>query len=535
VDNRTTLPSALRPRRPVREHEILRVSALLAGNDPEKSANASRAAILKWAAGKTTGALPKEAWNFDSFEHFAGGRNCSAVRLKNEAEDTWVIRVEDPDKGVAQRIWTIEAAVVVAGGNAKFSLRLIVGSPEAWLDVEPAVPSVVRHVISEPGLAVGNFSKLPATPVTIRTDEHFSLLINGLLDPMRKLPIIVLSVPSGAADEFKPAFDARELAKAVAGLALVVILPAKFGWDLTYRFGKRLSVYEGAARVYLPGFTQDANPFGGHELVLPNPEASNTQGLKRLRWVAATGSVRRLELGIDVVSFTQIKLRNLELRKAELASRRGDKKEQITAAYEQIALLEEQVREAEYWQGEFSRLQSQEQERAETAENQLRAAGFRIQQLLAELKAAGASPDQRTRLPEDWNNFIDWCDEQLAGRVLLSPQARDGIHNAQFEDPAAAARCLRWLANEYRDARVEGAGKSLNEWSIEAGIKNAHSGSDEFDFQWQGKTWRVEWHIKNGGNTREPRRCLRIYYFWDDGSQQAVIASMPAHLRSGAS
>ena len=36
------------------------------------------------------------------------------------------------------------------------------------------------------------------------------------------------------------------------------------------------------------------------------------------------------------------------------------------------------------------------------------------------------------------------------------------------------------------------------------------------------------WHIKNGG-TRDPRRCLRIYYFWDATTQQVVIADMPAH------
>ena len=44
----------------------------------------------------------------------------------------------------------------------------------------------------------------------------------------------------------------------------------------------------------------------------------------------------------------------------------------------------------------------------------------------------------------------------------------------------------------------------------------------------------VEWHIKNGGNTRDPRRCLRIYYFWDEDSQQVVIATMPAHIQTGA-
>ncbi len=525
-------PLRFRPRTAAIEREILRVTARLAGDDPVRAADLARETVLKWAKTKTTGMLPQEAWEFDPFEHFAGGRNCTAVRLKNESEDTWVIRVEDPDKTVAQRTWTTETAVFVVGENARFSLRLLVTSPEGWLDIEAAVPRVVREVIKSPGLIVGGFLKVPQIPVPVRTEQDFERLIEGLLDPARKLPIIVVSVPEGMA---KPLFDAKELAKAVAGLALVVILPPEFSWNLTYRFGKRLSVYEGAARVYLPGFTEDANPFGGHELVLPKPGTTNADGLKRLRWLAAAGSVRRLELGTDVLSFTQIKLRSLEQRQAELVHTAAPEQDRIAAAYEQIALMEERLREAEYFQTEFSRLHAQEQERAEDAEAKLRAAGFRIQQLVAQLKAAGTSPDQYTELPSAWAMFAEWCDEQLAGRVQLTPQARDQVRNARFEDVRLAARCLLWLANDYRDARIEGAGKNLNDWVIEPGVKNAHCGSDEFEFQWQGKTWHVDWHIKNGGNTRDPRRCLRIYYFWDDASQQAVIASMPAHRRTEAS
>jgi hypothetical protein len=39
-------------------------------------------------------------------------------------------------------------------------------------------------------------------------------------------------------------------------------------------------------------------------------------------------------------------------------------------------------------------------------------------------------------------------------------------------------------------------------------------------------------HLKNGGNTRDPMRCLRIYFFWDDDEQQVVVGSLPAHLEN---
>jgi hypothetical protein len=54
-------------------------------------------------------------------------------------------------------------------------------------------------------------------------------------------------------------------------------------------------------------------------------------------------------------------------------------------------------------------------------------------------------------------------------------------------------------------------------------------------FDVQGRRLEADWHIKNGGNTRDPWRCLRISYRWDDVTQQIVVAEMPAHGRAGAS
>jgi hypothetical protein len=171
--------------------------------------------------------------------------------------------------------------------------------------------------------------------------------------------------------------------------------------------------------------------------------------------------------------------------------------------------------------------------RAEQAEEQLRTSVFRIQQLLDQLKARGESPDTNIAPPASWSDFIDWCDVNLAGRVALSPLARSGIRGAIFEDVQLAARCLLWLANDGRARRISGGGSLRNE-AVENGIYNDHCGQDQFDFQWQGERHTADWHIKNGGNTRDPKRCLRIYYFWDPTTQQILIADMPAHRRTGA-
>ncbi|MGA7524075.1 MAG: hypothetical protein WBW84_16605 [Acidobacteriaceae bacterium] len=525
------------PRR-LREQEILRIAAELSGDDPSRAVIDAREQVLRWAQNKVIGQLPAQAWEHTSFEHFSSGRLCSAVRLNGDERDIWSLRIEDPDKSVAGRTWTSEVTIVSASATqpASFTLRLVVGTSEQILIIEPHVPGVVRQLIERPGLFAGKY-RLFDHPFVIKTTHSIELLMNALVDPSRKVPIIALSVPSEASDPDQPLLDAKTLAQACAGLAVVVVIPAAFTWSLTEEFGKQLSVYEGAARVYLPGFTEDANPFGGHELVLPPKVLTPTwptAALTRLRWIAANGSVRRLNLGRDVVAFASLKAEEIQQRQARLAQTGASEREQLEAAEERLALMEVQLAEAVNYQQEFSDLHAAAEERAEAAETQLRAATFRIQQLLSEVKGAGTAPDSQIPLPETWAEFTNWCDVNLAGRVLLTPRARRALRDAVYEDVQLAAKSLLWLANEFREAKMGEPDGSLRDRIVAPGVLNAHCGSDSFMIEWQDKSHDVEWHIKNGGNTHDPTRCLRIYYFWDDQSQQVVIATMPAHIRTDA-
>ena len=396
---------------------------------------------------------------------------------------------------------------------------------------------MVLQLIQSPGLSSGNFRRLSEKPVVIRSEEAAQLLIDALLDPTRKLPVTAISVSSSSPDADKPLLDSAMLAKACAGLALVVVVPAQYSWALTERFGKKLSVYEGAARVYLPGFTEDANPFGGHELILSQWFSQPAQAaavLTRLRWTAANGSVRRLQLGTDVFSFAPFRVKQLEQKQLELSAAGASEKEQLAAAQKRIDLLREQLDEKTQWQDGLYRLIAEAEERAEASETRANASGFRIQQLEAQITSRGGSPDESVHPPGSWDEFCDWCDEEFAGRIILAPQARKSMKSAVFEDVELAGRCLLWLANAFRTLKLEGAEGSLRDLVLESGITNAHCGNDAFDIEWQGKKRQVEWHIKNGGNTHDPKRCLRIYYFWDETSLQTVIASMPAHIRTDA-
>ena len=159
-------------------------------------------------------------------------------------------------------------------------------------------------------------------------------------------------------------------------------------------------------------------------------------------------------------------------------------------------------------------------------------------------RKSSAPPEDRTgpqeeradpgiAMPATWKEFPTWCGEHLADRLILSPRARNTIKKTQYEDVGAAAKCLLWLADDYRRARLDGAGDDLR-GPIESGLWNDRCGGDSFPFDWRGKRIEVEWHVKNGGNTTDPARCLRIYYFWDEADRRVVVASMPDHIPNGA-
>lgn len=528
-------PIASRMPTVVREHEVLRVTATIRDASP-RVAEATRQEVLRWAGRRSGGRLPDDAWASKNFEFFSGGRNSLGVRIAADETDIWAIRADDPDKSVPGRTWTNEVVVGAAVGQPlRFSVRQLVSTSEDILDIVPHSPGFIQQVSGKFGLWAGT-ARIDKEPWLVDSEYEADRLVEHLLDAQRGLPVFVLTVPEQSIDTVSPLLDAGALARATVGTAQIVILCAAYTWTLTSRLGRVRSVFGGAVRAYLPGFNDEANPYA-HRLVLAESLFNPDGGAQCVRWLqslAAAESLRRTTLGKDVLAFGAIRNASFELRQRQLEREGASDSVQLDAAKGRIKALEAQLYDQQtsldYFDGEHKNAE----ERAETAEEQARASAFRIQQLLEQLRLRGDEPDRYLALPPSWSEFANWCDVNLAGRVTLTPSARRSVRSPEFEDMQTAARCLLWLANECRDSRINGGDGGLDR-VLEEGIRNSHCGSDAFDLTWQGQRYTADWHIKNGGNTREPRRCLRIYYFWDTSSQQIVIAEMPAHRRTGAS
>jgi hypothetical protein len=98
---------------------------------------------------------------------------------------------------------------------------------------------------------------------------------------------------------------------------------------------------------------------------------------------------------------------------------------------------------------------------------------------------------------------------------------------------ALVARYIAWLASQHYDRRLQGGG-SLRDAAVEGGIWNSLFGGDQYEAEWNGRRHVVEEHLNTGGNVRDPKRCLKIYYFWEPEAQRTVIDHLPAHRKTGA-
>lgn len=521
--------------RAIREQEVLRVAATLPALPERDVVDVARREVLRWSQRRSGGRLPKEGWEGENFEYLAGGRTTLGVRIRKNDADLWGLRGDDPDKSVARRTWTTEVTVGRQGDDdARLGLRLMVSTPEERLHIQPSVPGVVQQLVTECGIRSISGHELTFAARRIGSDDDVQDLVSLLEDPVRQLPVVVASGDERSAKPDEPLLDADALARAMVGLAHVFILPAPWTYALSDAFGKTRSVFYGAVRVFLPGFDSTANPHD-HRLVLgAQLQEEHDARMRELRVMLAGESLRRARLGHDVLTFATLRTAALREEVEGRTNAGASEADQLEAERRRSRGLEDELERLNGQLDQYFDLAHDEEERAKAAEAQLFGARARVQQLEEQLAARGQSSDADLDLPTTWGDFAEWCDQALVGRVVLSPAARRNVKAPEFEDVAMAARCLLWLAGPCRDRRINGGG-SLDDARVDDGLWNTRCGADAFTFEFHGHRLDAEWHIKNGGNTRDPKRCLRIYYGWDPATQQIVVADMPAHRRTGAS
>ncbi|MCA3647714.1 MAG: hypothetical protein IOC54_18140 [Methylobacterium sp.] len=492
----------------------------------------ARGEVLHWAQRRAGIRFGPSAWNGNSFEEFSGGRTTVAECLNTDEYLIWSLTADDPDKSVPGRVWTNEVTI---GWDKKstprLSVRQIVASGSSRMPFSPSTPTFLRQIAEKCQLDLAGHIVSPRAKSVKDEDELNDLVF--LLSGERHSPVVVISEDERAEAGDVAYLDCDSLAKSLLGLAHVFRISAPMSYLLSDHFDKKRSVFFGAARIYMPGFNHHSSIFE-HPLYKSEELQSNKELVEKdISERIARDSIRRLRLGHELISFSAVRSAAAKDAQEKDQIKGAPSNEQFEKAVKRIDALEAEVKLAKEESERSLQAAIDEEERAIIAERQLFNATMRLKILQETLSDKGVKSALPSVAPISWEDFEEWVDENFVAEIALSPAARRNIRDAQFNDLNVVAQCIQWLANDCLEIRRNGGGALAN-ISIFEGIENAPCGTDAFDFVIGSTKLTADWHIKTGGNTRDPVRCLRIYYSYDVQNDRIVIADLPAHRRSSA-
>ncbi len=524
----------------------MRVRGIVPASDTGAASDAIRRATLQWLE-RRAGKLPPEAWSFGAFGVDLGGSAAEVVRAETAAGELWAARLRYPDEARAGRVWRTELTLVRRGQELRFGLKLDLATREESPVVEVSAPRIARFVVNEFGLRAGS-SRIALSPC--RCEEGRSLA-DHLRHPERTLPAIVVSLVEGDVQPWAGALNPRRLAERLAGVAEVYVVPVRASFELSDALTKKWGCYLGAVRVYRAPFRPDVDAWSRHPLFLADRIRSfendtGTRFAAHLSILVARDSLGPARPELDVPTFARVQdlARELRLREAREAGQTGEKLLELAEAEirDLKQRLAEQEAQFETRRGELELLLDVAEREREEALGELRAARARIAVLEERLRAEQRDPDRDVPPLAGYQELATWAEQHLAGRLVLLQRAIREAKDGLFEDVALVGRALLYLAGPYRQMRLLGGddARRANEEALATlGLENSSVGgditryADRFRVEWRGQKRLLDQHIKNG-NARDPRRCLRIYYFWDEEDQIVVVGSLPGHIRTGA-
>ena len=139
---------------------------------------------------------------------------------------------------------------------------------------------------------------------------------------------------------------------------------------------------------------------------------------------------------------------------------------------------------------------------------------------------------------DDYSELQEWVETYFPGRVILHSRAVRALKDAVYEDAELVFRAIYLLGTSYYQMRMGTVTrKEFDMKCSELGIEETGAIADTAAGE-QGETYFVQYHggkIKmdrhlRKGTSRDPKFCMRIYFFWCEAESLVVIGSLPQHL-----
>ena len=519
---------------------------------------AARQRVLQWIAQRVGQPLPAEARRGNSFEtEKIGAQYAAAVLLDDLA--VWGARLDDADRSIPQLTWVTEVGLKrLPDRSIAVSARLVcTGRGLDNFVIEWSVPDIIRPIaalgpasLDSRRLAVsveGTDSRtIRPHPWLVSVDEVQSLC-DLIRDPRRRAPVIVASLPVACTDARQASLPVDILCRRTFGAAHTAVLTGPATFRLTDEFGKEFSVYNGAVRNYRPNFNPEVDEPHQHPFALARRiqtwDGGSAGYAKFLAGNILKDTFKRSDSDSDPPSFAQLRRLAAERRIRRARETNATMAERLELADARIVELHSEREEMEEtFEGVLKSTEEERDEARAKAETAIqRALNLRARlEMLEEALRQGSGPKE-PEIPTVLNGFEQWCDGHLAGSVEVLPRAKNAAKKSIYQDPSFLYKALLLLRDYYVPMRRFGSGRvhaykqacqnlNIEETPTLGGTGYGEHG-DMYRVRYAGQPRLLDRHLKKG-SARDARRCFRLYFFWDEDSEQAVVGWLPTHLET---
>ena len=387
--------------------------------------------------------------------------------------------------------------------------RLSFGSPRVVRDICTMAPAYIEKM------------QIKAEPYDLAQDGIDDLLAL-LTSDLRRLPVILLSpYAKGELNEIDP----DRLARNLAGVAVVVsIKDPELTWDFADEIGRQLSCFNGAARIYWPGFSTASGP-QDHRLYFGD-------WIQRVGPVVAARAIERAIFAVAAFRYVpDNRIKDL-IRRTEVAER-------------QKLLAKKKETGDDFWADYECDLARLDEAKAELEELKAENANLKANQQV--FLATGTGEPDEPEQPEV-PSFSSVADAVRAAKQYQNLEILDTATSAakasQFQRPYDIFNALtdldKFVGAWSKNRDDKGSGVNLLQYLRDRGwgkrssmrISDTARGKyrAQYEFKYMGEKKLFEPHITIGSG--DPNSCASIHFIFDQDRMKIVVAYVGKHLRN---
>lgn len=441
----------------------------------------------------------------------------------------WALRVTHPDFADPAVHWHAELGLRLLGNRVVFSCWLHYVLRDGVLRKvarDASRPRIVADLVAAFSAHAGH--RLLGRPEQLGEGD-VPALVMALQDPARRRPIVLVSCRN-LTD--RPAIDPVTLAERLAGLAHVSAATSRFpSFLLRDRLPPRLCAWDGAVRLYWPGFRLDDDP--REHPVWPRETIRTIEDERGLSFsdvlffrLCALAAMTADPEAVDFASVDAVRRRKLiaDLReRGAMATLVDEVDKENLSLREQLAGLNEQVHDLR-----------QQLERAKGEADGWRQA-YEEEARTPSLDKTPESSDATILTVAD---AVAEAQKRFSGQLAFSPNSRSMVKDSLFEKPGELFEVFEFLATTYYEARVGKAqcadfNHALRErcgWSYEGhqSERTMTTYRDWYRTRFDGREVWLPEHAGTGAS-KDPRVTFRLGFAWDRDSGKVVIGFLGQH------